>query len=104
MYAIIEDGGKQYRVENGQELNIELQDVPEGATTITFDRVLLVGAGDSTKVGRPLVDGAKVTATVLGERKGPKLDTLIFRRRKNSKRAIGHRQHYLRVKIEEIQA
>ncbi len=104
MYAIVEDGGKQYRVEPGQELNIELHDLADGATTLTFDRVLLVGQGETTRVGRPLVEGAKVTATVLGEAKGPKLDTLVLRRRKNSRKAFGHRQHYLRVKIDEIQA
>ena len=104
MYAIIEDGGKQYLVEQGLELNIELQDLAEGAKTITFERVLLVGAGETTKVGTPIVAGAKVTATLLGPSKGPKLDTLVFRRRKNSKKAIGHRQHYLRVKIDEIVA
>jgi large subunit ribosomal protein L21 len=104
MYAIIEDGGKQYRVEQGMELNVELQELAEGAKTLTFDRVLLVGQGETTKVGRPLVAGAKVLATVLGESKGPKLDTLVMRRRKNSKKAFGHRQHYLRVKIDEIVA
>ena len=104
MYAIIEDGGKQYRVEPGMEFNIELQDLAEGAKTVTFERVLLVGAGETTKVGTPVLAGAKVTATLLGESKGPKLDTLVFRRRKNSKKAFGHRQHYLRVKIDEIVA
>jgi large subunit ribosomal protein L21 len=104
MYAIIQDGGKQYRVEPGQELNIELKELAEGVNTIAFDQVLLVGAGETTKVGKPLVDGAKVTATVLREAKGPKLDTLVMRRRKNSKKAFGHRQHYLRVKIDDIVA
>lgn len=104
MYAIIEDGGKQYRVEQGQELNVELHELAEGVKTLTFDRVLLVGAGETTKVGTPIVAGAKVTATVVGEAKGPKLDTLVMRRRKNSKKAFGHRQHYLRVKIDEIVA
>ena len=104
MYAVIEDGGKQYRVEAGQVLNVELAELEPGATTLTFQRVLLVGDGEAVKVGRPVVEGARVTATVLGETKGPKLDTLIFRRRTHSKRAIGHRQRYLRVRIEQIQA
>ncbi|MDD4889616.1 MAG: 50S ribosomal protein L21 [Phycisphaerae bacterium] len=104
MYAIIDDGGKQYRVEQGQELNVELKELAEGVKTVTFDRVLLVGAGETTKVGKPLVAGAKVTATVLSEAKGPKLDTMVFRRRKSSRKAFGHRQHYLRVKIDEIVA
>lgn len=104
MYAIIADGGKQYRVEQGQEFNVELQDLAEGVKTITFEQVLLVGAGDTTKVGTPTVAGAKVTATVVGEGRGPKLDTMIFKRRKHSRKSIGHRQHYLRVKIDEIVA
>lgn len=104
MYAIIETGGKQYRVELGQELNVELLDLADDAKTVTFDRVLLIGQGAETKVGKPVVDGAKVNASVVGEVKGPKLDTVIHRRRKHSKRTLGHRQHYLRVKVEEIVA
>lgn len=104
MYAVIESGGKQYRVEQGQELDVELMDLADDAKSVTFDRVLLVGMGAETKVGRPAVDGAKVTATVLGEVKGPKLDMVVHRRRKHSKRTMGHRQHYLRVKIDEIVA
>lgn len=104
MYAIIESGGKQYRVEQGQEIDVELLDVAEDAKTVTFDRVLLIGQGAETKVGRPAVEGARVSASIVGEVKGPKLDTLVHRRRKHSKRTIGHRQHYLRVKIDEIVA
>ena len=104
MYAIIQDGGKQYWVEPGKELNLELKDLADGAETITLEQVLLVGEGETTRVGTPLVNGAKVTASVLGEVKGKKLDLMVWRRRKNSKRSQGHRQRYLRVKIDEIQA
>lgn len=104
MYAIVQDGGKQYRVEPGLELNLELKDLDDGEESVTLDQVLLVGEGETTKVGKPLVDGAKVTATVLGEVKGRKLDLMVWRRRKNSRRKSGHRQKYLRVRIEDIQA
>jgi large subunit ribosomal protein L21 len=104
MFAIIESGGKQYRVEQGQEVDVELLDLADDAKTVTFDRVLLIGQGADTKVGKPAVDGAKVNASIVGEVKGPKLDTLVHRRRKHSKRTMGHRQHYLRVKIDEIVA
>ena len=104
MYAIIQDGGKQYRVEPGQELNLELKELDDGSESVTLAEVLLVGEGEQTRVGTPLVDGASVTATVLGEVKGKKLDLMVWRRRKNSRRKSGHRQKYLRVKIDEIQA
>ncbi|MCG3181564.1 MAG: 50S ribosomal protein L21 [Phycisphaerae bacterium] len=104
MYAIVQDGGKQYRVEPGQQVNLELKDLAEGVSQITLDQVLLVGEGEQTKVGTPLVEGAKVTATVIGLTKGPKLDMMVIRKRKNSRRHEGHRQKYTRVQIDEIQA
>ncbi len=104
MYAIIEDGGKQYKVEPGLELNLELKDLESGEESVDLGPVLLIGEGDQTTVGTPAIDGAKVTAAVLGEIKGKKLDTMVWRRRKNSRRRHGHRQKYLRVRIEEIQA
>jgi large subunit ribosomal protein L21 len=102
MYAIVQDGGKQYWVEPGKELNLELKHLEDGEESIQLDQVLLVGEGEETKVGTPLVDGATVNATVLGEVKGKKLDLMVWRRRKNSRRRSGHRQKYLRVRIEEI--
>lgn len=105
MYAIISDGAHQYRVEEGQVLEVERKDLPEEVKTVEFDRILLVGGGeDGPKIGRPHVEGAKVTATVLGEFKGKKITIQKLRRRKNSRLKMGHRQKYLRVKVEKIEA
>ena len=101
MYAIIVDGGRQYKVEEGQELAIDLRDAKEG-DSVTFDRVLAVGSGGDLKLGAPTVDGASVTAEVLGEAKGPKIEVQKLRRRKNSRRHTGHRKHFTRVKISKI--
>ena len=101
MYAIIEDGGKQYKVEEGQSLAIEMRDVEEGAA-IEFDKVLLVRDDSTSTVGQPYVDGAKVAATVKTTAYGPKVYPMQFRRRKNSRRRIGHRQSYLQVEITSI--
>jgi large subunit ribosomal protein L21 len=102
VYAIIEDGGKQYKVEEGQVLDVELRDVAEGASTIEFDRVLLLGEGAGSKVGTPVVAGAKVVAKIQDNVKGPKLDMLHFIRRKGHCTHKGHRQKYIRVQIEKI--
>ncbi len=104
MYAIISDGSHQYRVEEGQVLEVERKDVPEDTETIEFDRVLLVGdLEDGRRIGQPVVEGAKVTASVIGEIKGRKITIQKLRRRKNSRVKKGHRQKYLRVKIEKIE-
>jgi len=103
MYAIIEDSGTQIRVEEGQTLQIDTREAEAGAT-VTFDRVLLVGDEKGTRVGTPVVDGAKVTAEVLGPEKGPKLEVFKLRRRKNSRTHRGHRQHYLAVRVTRIEA
>ncbi len=104
MYAIINDGAHQYRVEEGQVLEIERKDLPEDTKTIEFERVLMVGeVEDGPKVGQPTVEGAKVTATVLGESRGDKITIHKRRPRKNYKLKKGHRQKYLRVKVEKIE-
>lgn len=103
MYAIIEDSGTQFRVEEGQTLEIDLREAAEGAK-VTFDRVLLVADEKGVRIGRPLVEGAKVTAEVVGETKGPKLEIVKVRRRKSSRRHTGHRQKYLRVRVTAIEA
>ncbi|MHC4388215.1 MAG: 50S ribosomal protein L21 [Planctomycetota bacterium] len=109
MYAVIEQGGKQYKVTEGDRLNIELTETAPNAKTLKLDRVLLVSDGENIKVGTPYVDGAKVTASFEGTAKesivkGKKLYPMHFRRRKNSKRRIGHRQKYLEVVIGKIKA
>ena len=105
MYAVIEDSGQQFRVSEGDVLNVDLRPVGEGDAQIEFDRVLLVSGEDDVKVGTPLVSGAKVVAEVLdAEAKGEKLVVQHWRRRKASRRKKGHRQKYLRVRIASIKA
>ena len=102
MYAIIEESGRQVKVEEGQELRVDfLADSKEG-DEIIFDKVLALRNDDGFQIGRPHLESAKVTAEVLGEEKGDKLVVQKFRRRKNSRRRTGHRQTYTRVKISKI--
>ncbi|MCV0402116.1 MAG: 50S ribosomal protein L21 [Chloroflexi bacterium] len=103
MYAVMTTGGKQYRVEAGSELVIERISADAGAS-VTFDRVLLVGDGDAVTVGTPTVDGATVSGTVLGEALGPKLIIFKFKQKATYRRTRGHRQHMMRVRIDEISA
>jgi large subunit ribosomal protein L21 len=103
MYAVVTTGGKQYRVEAGSELVVE-QLAEEPGASITFDRVLLVGDGDAVTVGTPTVDGATVSATVIGEALGPKLVVFKFKQKVKYRRHTGHRQHLTRVRIDEINA
>lgn len=102
MYAIIEDGGKQYKVEQGTALCVETRDLAEGQTQIEFDKVLFVRDDQGVKIGSPYLKGAKVTATVNSLAAGPKVHPMKFRRRKNSKSRTGHRQKYLDVQITDI--
>jgi large subunit ribosomal protein L21 len=102
MYAIIEDGGKQYRVQKDETLFVELRDLPTSAKSIEFDRVLMLGDGAKSKIGTPYVPGAKVTAGLAGRERGPKLEIVKFRRRKGYKLHKGHRQNYLKVTIDSI--
>ncbi|HEY4760341.1 MAG TPA: 50S ribosomal protein L21 [Thermoguttaceae bacterium] len=103
MYAIISDGGRQFKVEEGQILDIDLREASTG-DTIQFDRVLAVRDNDGLKVGKPVVKSASVTAEIVAVTQGPKLVVQKFRRRKNSRRKTGHRQLYTRVKISKIKA
>src|SRR5699024_9813654 len=102
MFAIIETGGKQVKVEEGQTIFIEKLDAEEG-DTVTFDRVLLVG-GDNVKVGAPVVEGATVSGKVEKQGRGKKIDVIKFKRRKNYLRKQGHRQPVTKVTIEKIDA
>ncbi|MHC4122791.1 MAG: 50S ribosomal protein L21 [Planctomycetota bacterium] len=109
MYAVIEHGGKQYKVTEGDVLTIDLTEVSPDAEQIELDKVLFLGEGKDARIGTPYVDGAKVIASFDSTAqqaviKGQKLYPMHFRRRKNSKRKIGHRQKYLQVKIERIEA
>lgn len=101
MYAIIVDGGRQYRVEPGMEVDLDYRDIAQGEN-IQFEKVLAVGGDEGLKLGTPTLDGAKVTASVLGPKQDKKLYVQKFRRRKHSKKRTGHRQLLTRVRIEEI--
>ena len=104
MYAIISDGAHQYRVEEGQVLEVQRKDLPEDTKTYEFDRVLLVGdIDDGPKIGRPVLEGVKVSGTVLGEIKGDKVVIQTIRRRKNYSLKKGHRQKFLQVRIDKIE-
>ena len=101
MYAIIVDGGRQYKVEEGQELAIDYRDLPAGES-VQFDRVLAVGEGADLKLGAPTVDGASVSVEVLGTTQDEKIDVQKIRRRKNSRRHTGHRKMLTKVKVTTI--
>jgi large subunit ribosomal protein L21 len=103
MYAIIRDSGQQLKVETGEELNVDYRDAPKGGE-ISLGEVLAVGGDDGLQLGRPLLEGASVTAEVLGIAQGPKLVVQKFRRRNhNSRTRTGHRQMYTRVRVTKIE-
>ena len=101
MYAVIKTGGKQYRVESGSQLRVESL-VADVGSAVSFEEVLLVGSGDTVKVGAPLVSGAKVKATVVSHGRGDKLKIFKMRRRKHYQKTQGHRQNYTEVRIDDI--
>src|SRR5688572_958872 len=101
MYAIFADGPRQYKVEAGQELDLDYRDLAPGSE-LKFDRVLALSNGGELQLGTPALAGATVTAKVVGVQMGEKLVIQKMRRRKNFRRRTGHRQMYTRVKIESI--
>ncbi|MBK1703272.1 50S ribosomal protein L21 [Halochromatium glycolicum] len=103
MYAIIETGGKQYRVAEGDLLTVEKLDVDEGAS-LDIPRVLMLADGDSVQLGRPYVEGAKVTAEVTNHGKHAKVNIIKFKRRKHHLKRQGHRQPFTQLKITGIGA
>jgi large subunit ribosomal protein L21 len=103
MYAVIATGGKQYRVTKDGLLRIEKLDAEPGAT-VEFGEVLLVGEGASVSLGKPLLQGGKVLATVVRHGKGPKVAIVKFRRRKHYLRQKTHRQQFTEVKVTDISA
>ena len=103
MYAVIETGGKQYKVEAGDVLYIEKLAVEENAD-VTFDKVVAVGAEDGIKVGTPYVEGATVRAKALKNGKAKKVTVFTYKPKKNEKRKMGHRQPYTKVEISAINA
>ena len=101
MYAVIKSGGKQYRVESGEKLRVEALAAEVGAN-VSFEQVLLVGAGDGVKVGAPFVSGALVKATVVAQGRDDKVRIFKLRRRKHYQKSQGHRQSYTEVRIDDI--
>ncbi len=109
MYAVIEQGGQQFKVAEGDKISIDLTKVDAEAKEITLDKVMFVSDGENIQVGTPYLEGVKVVAAFADTAenavsKGPKLYPTHFRRRKNSRKRIGHRQKYLDVTIAKIEA
>ena len=101
MYAVIESGGKQHRVEPGEVLRLEKLDATEGET-VNFDKVMMIGEGGNIQIGTPFVDGGAVTAEVVSHGRGDKITIIKMRRRKHYRRQAGHRQYFTEVKIKDI--
>lgn len=103
MYAVIESGGKQHRVEEGEILRLEKLEAATG-DKVNFDNILMVGEGDSVKIGTPYVEGGQVTAEVVKQGRADKVTIIKFNRRKHSRKQQGHRQWFTEVKITGIKA
>lgn len=103
MYAVIKTGGKQYRVSEGDTLKVETIKAEEG-DSVELDQVLMVADGDNIKIGTPLIEGGKVTATVKSQGRGKKISIIKFRRRKHYDKQQGHRQNYTELQITGINA
>ena len=103
MYAVFQSGGKQHRVAEGQTVRLEKIEVAPGET-VDFDNVLMVSNGDDVKIGTPYVAGGKVTAEIVSHGRGEKIKIVKFRRRKHSRKQMGHRQWFTEVKITAINA
>lgn len=101
MYAVIKTGGKQYKVAPGEKLKVEQIPADVGAEVV-LDQVLMIGEGESVRLGQPIVAGAAVKATVIGHGRGDKVTIFKMRRRKNYHRLQGHRQNYTELKIDSI--
>ncbi|MGD0959638.1 MAG: 50S ribosomal protein L21 [Methylomonas sp.] len=103
MHAVIQTGGKQYRVAEGTTLKIEKLELGAG-DSVEFDKVLMIQSGDDVKIGQPYLEGGKVTATVVSQGRHKKIRIIKFRRRKHYMKRMGHRQYYTEVRITGISA
>ena len=101
MYTVVESGGKQHRVIEGETLKVEKLDLATGES-LTIDQVLMVGEGESVKIGAPYVAGSSVTAEVVSHGRHEKVTIVKFRRRKHHRKQMGHRQWYTELKITSI--
>jgi large subunit ribosomal protein L21 len=103
MYAVFKTGGKQYRAATGDVLKVEKIEAEKGAT-VELDQVLMVGEGEDVKIGAPYLDGGKVTAKVVDHGRGEKIKVIKFKRRKNYRKQMGHRQYFTQIEITGIDA
>ncbi|ADL52449.1 50S ribosomal protein L21 [Clostridium cellulovorans] len=103
MYAVLQTGGKQYKVQEGDVLFVEKLDVEEGST-VEFDTVLAVGKESGLVIGKPMVEGAKVTAKVVAQGKAKKVLVLKYKPKKDYRKKQGHRQPFTKIQIEKIEA
>ena len=103
MYAVFKPGGKQYRATTGDVIKVEKIEAEKGAT-VELDQVLMVGEGEDVKVGAPYLEGGKVTATVVDHGRRDKINVIKFKRRKNYRRKMGHRQYFTQIEITGIDA
>ena len=103
MYAVFKTGGKQYRASTGDVIKVEKIEAEKGAT-VELDQVLMVGEGEDVKIGTPFLEGGKVTATVLDQGRRDKIKVIKFKRRKNYRRQMGHRQYFTQIEITGIEA
>ncbi len=101
MFVIVETGGKQYRLQEGDKVRVERLEGEEGSQ-ITIDSVLAAGSGAAMKVGRRRLEGARVTATIVKQGRGPKIRIYKFKRRKGYRRTKGHRQEFTEIRIDQI--
>ncbi len=101
MYAVIASGGKQYKVSQGDKVRVEKLEGTVG-TKVVFEQVLMVGAGDGSKIGTPLVKGAKVEAEILNQGRAKKIVVFKFKRRKKFRKKAGHRQPYTELKVTQV--
>ncbi|MCK5726295.1 MAG: 50S ribosomal protein L21 [Thiotrichaceae bacterium] len=103
MYAVIKTGGKQYRVSEGDIIEIEKLDSDEGVA-VDFEDILMVGEGENVKIGTPFIEGGKVTGTIKEQKRGKKIEIIKFHRRKHHQKRTGHRQYLTKVEITGISA
>ncbi len=101
MYAVVKTGGKQYKVTEGEYLKVEKLEGNEG-DAIELDQVLMIADGDKLKIGSPMVDGGKVTATIKSHGRHDKVEIMKFRRRKHHQKRTGHRQYYTEIEVTGI--
>ena len=103
MYAVFKTGGKQYRAATGDTIKVEKIEAEKGAT-VELDQVLMVGEGEDVKIGAPYLEGGKVTATVVDHGRREKIKVIKFKRRKNHRKQMGHRQYFTQIEITGIDA